>query len=203
MRLLEAVKNSLDMGKPAREPLASMNHEDIAVLNQNITLLTAKPVLYIANVDEGGSRDQVAVVEKIASSERAEVVAICAKLEAEISELPPDEGREYLKTVGLDEFALQRLIRGGYKLLDLITFFTANDKECRAWTIKTGTKAPKAAGKVHSDMERGFISAEVVHYLDISVASNLAKIREKGLLHTEGKEYVVQDGDLILVRFVV
>ena len=180
-----------------------MTPEDIELLNQNITLLTAKPILYIANVDENGSPEQVAAIEAIAQAEKAEVVAICARLEAEIGQLPVEEGREYLKTVGLDEFALQRLIKAGYKLLDLITFFTANEKECRAWTVRKGTRAPRAAGKVHTDMARGFIAAEVVHYADLAAAGSMAKIREKGLLHTEGKEYSVQDGDLILVRFVV
>jgi len=130
-------------------------------------------------------------------------VSICAKLEAEIAELSPEEGKEYLKTVGLEEFALSQLIRSGYDLLDLITFYTANEKECRAWTVKRGTKAPKAAGRVHSDMERGFIAAEVVHYADLVQVGSYAKARENGLIHTEGKEYVVQDGDLILVKFVV
>jgi ribosome-binding ATPase len=201
LHLLEKLKTTLQEGKPARILLQSMNSEDIALL-ADLPLLTFKPVLYVANVDENGSPEQVAVIKEIARAEKAEVVAICAQLEAEIGQLPAEEGKEYLKTVGLDEFALQRLIKAGYKLLDLITFFTANEKECRAWTVKKETKAPQAAGKIHTDMGKGFIAAEVIHYPDLD-AGSLAKIREKGLLHTEGKEYAVQDGDLILVRFMI
>lgn len=202
LHLLEKLKTALAAGQPARVPLASMNHEDIALLH-DLPLLTAKPVLYVANVDENGNSEQVAVIEAIAKAEKASVVSICAKLEAEISELSPEEGKEYLKTVGLEEFALGRLIRAGYELLDLITFFTANNKECRAWTVRQGTRAPQAAGKVHTDMEKGFIAAEVIHYPDLAACGSQAKAREQGLLHTEGKEYQVRDGDLLLVRFVV
>jgi GTP-binding protein YchF len=202
LHLLDKLKTGLDQGQPARGVLASMNHEDILLLH-DLPLLTAKPVLYVANVDESGNREQVEVIEAVAHEEKAQVVAICAKLEAEISELAPEEGKEYLKTVGLQEFALQRLIRAGYELLDLITFFTANEKECRAWTVARGTKAPKAAGRVHTDMAKGFIAAEVIHYHDLVEAGSPARARELGVLHTEGKEYRVQDGDLLLVRFVV
>jgi ribosome-binding ATPase YchF (GTP1/OBG family) len=124
-------------------------------------------------------------------------------LEAEINELSPEDAREYLKEVGLKEAGLARLIRSGYDLLGLITFFTANNKEARAWTVKNGVKVPQAAGKVHSDMEKGFIAAEVVHYQDLVSCGSYSKTREKGQLHTEGKNYIVQDGDLILVKFVV
>jgi len=202
LHLLEKVKAALDHGQPAHTALISMNSEDIHLLS-DLHFLTAKPVLYVANVDESGNREQVAAVEAVAREEKAKAVTICAKLEAEITELPPEEGREYLKAVGIGEFALQRLIRAGHELLDLITFFTANEKECRAWTVKRGTKAPKAAGKVHTDMEKGYIAAEVIHYDDLVAAGSHSKAREKGLLHTEGKEYAVQDGDLILVKFVV
>lgn len=202
LHLLEKVKSALDQGEPAHIVFASMNAEDIHLLS-DLHFLTAKPVLYVANVDESGSRKQVAGVEAIAREEKAKVVSICAKLEAEISELSPEEGKEYLKTIGLEEVALQRLIRAGYELLDLVTFFTANDKECRAWTVKRGTKAPRAAGRVHTDMEKGFISAEVIHYADLIASGSHAKAREKGLLHMEGKEYVIQDGDLLLVKFAV
>lgn len=202
LHLLEKIKNNLDQGLAARILLPSMNSEDIALLHE-LPLLTFKPVLYVANVDETGNQAEVAVIEKIAAEEKAKVVSICAKLESEISELSPEEGKEYLKAVGLEEVALQRLIRAGYALLDLITFFTGNNKECRAWTIKQGTKAPQAAGKVHSDMEKGFIAADVIHYHDLIGSGSYAKAREKGVLHTEGKEYVVRDGDLILVKFVV
>ncbi len=171
---------------------------DIEVVNHELEMAgIKKPVLYVANVDESGNREQVEVIEKIAHAEKAAVVPICAKLEAEITELPPEEGKEYLKAVGMEEAALSRLIRAGYDLLDLITFFTANEKECRAWTVKRGTKAPQAAGKVHSDMEKGFIAAEVIHYNDLIAAGSHAKAR------TEGREYAVQDGDLLLVKFAV
>jgi ribosome-binding ATPase YchF (GTP1/OBG family) len=154
----------------------------------------------VANTDESGSPEQVAVVEEISRRDNARVVTICAKLEDEIAALSPEEAREYL---GGRELALPRLIRSGYDLLELATFYTANKKECRAWTVRQGTKAPHAVGKVHSDMEKGFIAAEVVHYADLAATGSYAKTREKGLLHTEGKEYLVRDGDLILVRFVV
>jgi len=202
LHLLDKIKTTLDEGKPARMLLPSMTAEDHALLH-GLPLLTFKPILYVANVDESGNPKEFEVVNNIARSEKAKAVSICAKLEAEIAELSPEEGKEYLKTVGLEEFALSQLIRSGYDLLDLITFYTANEKECRAWTVKRGTKAPKAAGRVHSDMERGFIAAEVVHYADLVQVGSYAKARENGLIHTEGKEYVVQDGDLILVKFVV
>ncbi|MBI5078514.1 YchF family ATPase [Candidatus Saganbacteria bacterium] len=177
---------------------------DIELVNLELELGgIKKPVLYVANVDESGNAEQVKAIEEIARKENAKAVSICAKLEAEITELPPAEAKEYLKITGLEEFALQRLIRAGYELLELITFFTANEKECRAFSVKRGTKAPRAAGKVHSDMERGFITAEVVHYDDLLKTGAYFTAREKGLLHNEGKEYVIQDGDLILIKFVV
>jgi len=202
LHLLEKLKTTLQAGKPARSLLLSMNSEDIALL-ADLPLLTFKPVLYVANVDENGSPDQLKIISGLAKEEGAGVVAICAKLEAEISELAPDEAKEYLKTVGLEEAALGRLIRAGYDLLDLITFFTANDKECRAWTVKKGIKMPKAAGQVHTDMERGFIAADVVHYNDLKAAGSFAGAREKGLIHTEGKSAELLDGDLMLVKFNV
>jgi GTP-binding protein YchF len=202
LHLLEKLKEHLSKGLPARGVLGSMSQEDLAMLH-DLTLLTAKPVLFVANVDESGNREAVDFVEQQAKQERAQVVAISAKLEAEIGELPAAEAQEYLAAVGMEEFGLQRLIRAGYDLLELITFFTANEKESRAWTVKQGTKAPKAVGKVHSDMERGFIAAEVLHYADLAATGSYVRARETGVLHTEGKEYPVQDGDLILVRFVV
>jgi small GTP-binding protein len=178
--------------------------QDIETIKYELAMADInKPVLYVANVDEKGSPEQLKIIEEIAREDGARVVSISARLEAEITELSPEEGREYLKAINLEEFALPRLIRAGYRLLDLITFFTANKKESRGYTVKRGTKAPLAAGKVHSDMEKGFIAAEVVHYADLLSAGSYAKAREKGLLHTGGKEYVVQDGDLIEVRFVV
>jgi ribosome-binding ATPase YchF (GTP1/OBG family) len=177
---------------------------DIEVINLELEMAEIKkPVLYVANTDESGNAEQVKVIEGIAQQENAPVVSICAKLENEIAELPPADAQAYLKAMGLEETGLSRVIRAGYNLLDLITFFTANAKECRAWTVKKGAAVQLAAGKVHSDMEKGFISAEVIHYKDLIALGSYAAAREKGLLHTEGKTYIVQDGDLILVRFVV
>ncbi len=183
------LRDALARGIPARE----------VDLSTELPLLTGKPVLYVANIDESGNRDELAVIQKIAEEEKAKVVPICAKIEAEVLELSPEEARE----LGYEETALPRLIRAGYELLDLITFFTANNKESRAWTVQKGTAAPKAAGKIHSDMERGFIAAEVIHYDDLIQAGSLNKVKEKGLLHTEGKTYLVRDGDLLLVKFNV
>jgi len=196
LHLLEKIKEALDQGKPARELLPSMNSEDVKLL-KDLPLLTLKPVLYVANVDESGNPDQVEKIKQIGSP----VVSICAKLEAEISELSAEDANAYLKEIGMGETALKRLIRSGYELLDLITFFTANDKEARSWTVKRGAAAPEAAGKVHSDMERGFIAAEVVHYNDLVDSGSYAKARESGLIHTEGKNYKVQDGDLVFIKF--
>jgi GTP-binding protein YchF len=200
LHLLEKIKETLVKGNPAHELLPSLTHEDKLLL-KDLPLLTFKPVLYVANTDEGGNAEQVKIVEEIAHHEKAKAVAISAKLEAEIQELSPEEAQEFLKSVGLKESGLKRLIRAGYELLDLITFFTANEKEARAWTIKRGTQAPQAAGKIHTDFEKGFIAAEVIHYKDLAAAGNTSAAREKGLLRTEGKNYEVQDGDLILFRF--
>ncbi|OGC03341.1 redox-regulated ATPase YchF [candidate division WOR-1 bacterium RIFOXYA12_FULL_43_27] len=151
-----------------------------------LDLLTSKPVLYLANVDESGNKDQVAIIEEIAKKENTKVVAVCAKLEAEVKELSSDEAKEFLKEIGSAESGVRKFIKASYKLLDLITFFTANKKECRAWTLKRGLTAYDAAGKVHTDMQRGFISAEVA-----------------GNPKTVGRDYIVQDGDLLLFRFNV
>lgn len=200
VEVLQRIRDALDAGKPARSVKTADNEKDFI---KDLPLLTFKPVLYAANVDESGNRDKVEIIQKIAESEGAKVVALCTKLESEITELSPEDAKDYLRELGLEEVGLQRLIRSGYELLDLITFFTANEKESRAWTIKRGTKTPQAAGKIHSDMERGFIAAEVVHYQDLVKSGSYSKAREKGALHTEGKNYVVQDGDLILIKFNV
>ena len=175
---------------------------DIELVNIELELGgIKKPALYVANVDESGNPEQVKAIEGIARKEGAGVVSISAKLESEITELSDVDAKAYLAEVGLEESGLKRLIRSGYDLLDLITFFTANEKEARAWTVKRGTLVPQAAGKVHSDMEHGFIAAEVIHYTDLIACGSTAKAREKGMLHIEGKNYMVQDGDLVLVRF--
>ncbi|MDI6731666.1 MAG: redox-regulated ATPase YchF [Candidatus Margulisbacteria bacterium] len=177
---------------------------DIDIINYELEMAgIKKPVLYVANVDESGNPDQLRMVETIAAKESAKVVAISAKLESEIAELSDEDASAYLKTMGQEESALHKLIRTGYELLDLITFFTAGEKESRAWTIKKGTKAPQAAGKIHSDMERGFIAAEVINWHDLLTAGAYAKAREKGLIRTEGKNYIFQDGDVVVIRFNV
>ncbi len=198
VEVLQRLRDALDRGKPARSIKIADNEKDFV---KDLPLLTFKPVLYVANVDESGNPEHVDTIRKIAQSEGAMAVAICSKLEAEITELPAEDAKAYLKEIGLEEAGLQRLIRSGYELLGLITFFTANEKEARAWTVKKGTRVPQAAGRVHSDMERGFIAAEVLHFKDLIEVGSYAKAREKGVLHTEGKNYVVKDGDLILIKF--
>lgn len=200
VEFLERIQVALDSGKPARSLKIIDNERDYL---KELPLLTLKPVLFVANVDESGNPEQVEIINKAAKEDGTKVVSICAKLESEISELEPEDAKAYLKELGLEESGLQRLIHSGYNLLDLITFFTANEKEARAWTVKRGTHVPQAAGKVHSDMEKGFIAAEVIHYNDLLAAGSHSKAREKGTLHTEGRNYVAQDGDLVLVRFKV
>jgi hypothetical protein len=170
--------------------------------------LSLKPVIYAANLDENGFSDPENVpyyrqVEERAREEGAQVIPVCAKLEAEIAELEPDEKAMFLDDLGVTESGLDRLVKASYTLLGLISYLTSGEDECRAWTIKRGTKAPQAAGKIHSDFERGFIRAEVVSYDDLMACGTMAVAREKGLIRSEGKEYVVQDGDIILFRFNV
>ena len=172
-------------------------------------LLTAKPTIYAANVaeddlaDDGASNPHVAKVREMAKEEGAEVFVICAQIEQELAELDEDEKKEYLDDLGVTSSGLDKLVAASYSLLGLISFLTAGEDECRAWTIKKGTKAPQAAGKIHTDFERGFIKAEVVNYQDLLDNGSLAAAREKGIVGMEGKEYVVKDGDVILFRFNV
>ena len=183
--------------------------EDELTLLKEYNLLTYKPVIYAANVaeddlaDDGSSNAFVSEVRKFAESEKSEVFVICAQIEQEISELDEDEKAMFLEDLGLSESGLEKLIRASYSLLGLMSFLTAGEDETRAWTIRIGTKAPQAAGKIHSDFERGFIKAEVVNYKDLLEQGSLAAAREKGLVGMEGKDYVVQDGDVILFRFNV
>ncbi|HTY14033.1 MAG TPA: DUF933 domain-containing protein, partial [Candidatus Omnitrophota bacterium] len=200
LAVLEKLKEALEKGKPARE--AGLTEDEKPVIKE-LALLTLKPVLYVANVDDSGNPDKVAAVENIAKSEGSQMVVISSKLEAEIAELSDEDAKSFLAEMGLKESALNKLIHGGYKLLNLITFFTAGEKESRAWTITSGTKAPQAAGKIHSDMERGFIAAEVVHYPDMIACGGYSAARDKGLIHTEGKNYEFQDGDIVIIRFNV
>ena len=175
----------------------------------SLNLLTDKPVIYAANVseddiaDDGAGNDMVAKVREYASGEGSEVFVICAKIEEDLAELDDDEKMMFLQDLGLQESGLDKLIRASYSLLGLTSFLTAGEKETRAWTIKKGTKAPQAAGKIHSDFERGFIKAEVVNYQELLDCGSYAAAREKGLVRMEGKDYVVQEGDVMLFRFNV
>ncbi|MDR4467497.1 MAG: redox-regulated ATPase YchF [Nitrospira sp.] len=178
--------------------------EERGILNE-CQLLSAKPVLFVANVSEDRSVDEAMVktVGEFAAKRGARVVTICGQLEAELSSLPETERADFLKEMGLTESGLVRLTREAYTLLDLITFFTAGETESRAWPIPRGTKAPQAAGKIHSDMERGFIRAEVYHYDDLLACGSEAKVKEKGLFRLEGKDYVIKEADIVYFRFNV
>ncbi len=201
--VLERLRDHLDQGLPARR-FPAEDHE--AGLLDELFLLTAKPVLYVANVAEGdlatGNPWTRQVAER-AAAEGAQVVVISGAIEAELAALDPGERAEYLAELGLREPGLHRLIHAGYRLLGLITFFTVGEKETRAWTVVQGTRAPQAAGRIHSDFERGFIRAEVIAYDDFVACGGEQQAREKGLLRSEGKEYVVRDGDCITFRFNV
>ena len=201
--VLERVKISLDAAKPAR----SLNlTDDELTLIRDANLLTLKPVLYVANVAEDeltSENANVAEVRKLAETEGAQVVVICAKVEAEIAELDADEAKEFLADLGLDASGLDRLIHAAFDLLGLMTFLTAGADECRAWTIAKGTPAVKAAGKIHSDIERGFMRAEIVNYDDLIRLGSITAARDKGLVRLEGKDYIMQDGDVTYFRFNV
>ncbi len=205
--LLNRIREHLESGRMAKS--LETEDEDEQALLRSYNLLTFKPVIYAANVaesdlaDDGGSNDRVKQVREFAEGEDSEVFVICAQIEEEIAELDEDEKAMFLEDLGLEESGLEKLIRASYRLLGLHSFLTAGEDETRAWTIKLGTKAPQAAGKIHSDFERGFIKAEVVHYKDLLEQGSLAAAREKGLVGMEGKEYVVKDGDVILFRFNV
>ena len=199
----QRVKQTLERGKPA---LGLAESDDEALVLRDMHLLTDKPVLYVANVSEddlAGEHPFVARVQEVAAREGARTVTICGRIEAEIAELDGEEKNAFLADLGLGESGLDRLIRSGYELLGLITYFTAGKKEVRAWTIPAGTKAPQAAGVIHSDFEKGFIRAEVIAYQDFITAGGESGAKEKGLMRLEGKEYVVQDGDVMHFRFNV
>ncbi len=207
LALLERIKEHLEAGKPAKT--LEVTDEDEMTLLGEYNLLTGKPVIYAANVaegdltDDGASNSRVAEVRAFAEKEHSEVFVICAQIEQEISELDEDEKAMFLEDLGLAESGLEKLVRASYRILGLMSFLTAGEDETRAWTIRIGTKAPQAAGKIHSDFERGFIKAEVVNYRDLLEQGSLAAAREKGLVGMEGKDYIVQDGDVILFRFNV
>lgn len=202
---LEKLKEVLYQDKPARNIELS---DDEKLLIRDLHLLTMKPVLYAANVSEeevarGGDNPYVQKVKEFASQEQAEVVAISAKVESEIAELEGEDKAMFLEELGLEDSGLDRLIKGAYRLLGLYTYFTAGVQEVRAWTIHKGTKAPQAAAVIHTDFERGFIRAEVVGYDALTQSGSMVTAREKGLLRLEGKEYLVQDGDVVHFRFNV
>ena len=203
----ERLKQHLEDGKDAI--LFELESEDEESWFAEYNLLTAKPVIYAANVseddlaDDGVSNGNVQAVREYAAEHGSEVFVICAEIEAEISELDDDEKQEFLEDLGLAESGLDKLIEASYRTLGLMSFLTSGEDETRAWTIKVGTKAPQAAGKIHTDFERGFIKAEVVNYQDLLDAGSYAGAREKGLVRMEGKDYVVRDGDVILFRFNV
>ena len=182
--------------------------EEEAEFIKSLFLITSKPVLYACNVSEddimnGEDNDYVKRVKEYAAKENSEVMVVCARLEEELSGLDDDEKKEMLEAYGLEESGLDKLIQASYKLLGLMSFLTAGEQEVRAWTIKIGTKAPKAAGKIHSDIERGFIRAEIVSFDDLVKCGTEAKAKEAGLYRLEGKDYVMQDGDVVNFRFNV
>lgn len=208
LELMEKIKAHLEEGKLAKSFDESLDEEEEKWF-ADYNLLTAKPVIFAANVteddlaDEAAGNENVQAVREYAQKEDCEVFVVCAQIEQEIAELDDEEKKMFLEELGLSESGLEKLIKASYRLLGLISYLTAGEPEVRAWTIKKGTKAPQAAGKIHSDFERGFIRAEVVSYTDLMDCGTYASAREKGLVRLEGKDYVVQDGDIILFRFNV
>lgn len=206
LNMLETIRSILEKMEPIRRHAKNLDPEVLDYAKRNLFLLTAKPLMYVANVSEldlpEGNEFSKRVFE-YAKEEGSPAVLICAKLEEELIGLEPEEKEELLKSYGLEEPGLNKLIKEAYKLLDLITFFTAGEKEARAWTVKKGTKAPQAAGKIHSDFERGFIAAEVINYEDYIKVGSLSKAKELGLVRLEGKDYEIKDGDIVYFRFNV
>lgn len=206
LALLERVKAALEEGKSARSLEYS---EDELEIMKGIALISMKPVIYAANVAENDfsagieNNKFVKMVKEFAASENSEIMPVSARIEEEISQLDLEEKNMFLEELGMKESGLDRLIKASYKLLGLISYLTAGEPEVRAWTIKNGTKAPQAAGKIHSDFERGFIRAEVVAYNDLMECGTMNAAKEKGLVRSEGKEYIMKDGDIVLFRFNV
>ena len=203
--LLEKIKENLEKGISAR---ALEFNEEEKVLVKDMFLLTTKPILYIANISEEQmdncqNDEMVLKVKEYAKKENAEVIPLCIKIEEELSGLNDDDKKEMLEALGLQESGLDKVIKKSYDLLGLMSFLTAGEPEVRAWTIKKGTKAPQAAGKIHSDIERGFIKAEVISYNDLIKEGSMVQAREKGLVRQEGKEYIMQEGDIVLFKFNV
>ncbi|MGM9571280.1 MAG: redox-regulated ATPase YchF [bacterium] len=204
MAVLEKVNEALENEKPVRT-LGLTEEEQLLI--RDLHLLTAKPILYVANVAEADlpqmDNELVNAIKQYAAQEGAEVVPVCAKIEAEIAELEGEEAQEFLADLGLEESGLNRLIRAGYDLLGLMTFFTAGEPEVRCWTIRKGTKAPQAAGVIHSDIERGFIRAEVISFEELIKLGSFNNARNQGALRIEGKDYIMQDDDVVYFRFNV
>ena len=202
---LEKVKAVLEAGKPARS--LELTEEENEIIRECF-LLTKKPILYVANVSEddivdASSNVYVQKVKEYAAKENAEVIPLCVKIEEELSALDKEDKKEMLEGLGLEESGLDKLIKASYKLLGLMSYLTAGEPEVRAWTIKIGTKAPQAAGKIHTDFEKGFIKAEVISFDDLMKVGSMVTAKEKGLVRLEGKDYVMQDGDIVLFRFNV
>lgn len=204
--LLKRVKETLENGKCARSMEFS---DDERAMLSDVELLTLKPVIYVANISENQLADDFTSTEEYkalkahAQSEGSELIYICAQIEAELAELSGDDKKAFLDDLGIKESGLDALIRASYKLLGYISFLTAGPKEVRAWTIVNGTKAPQAAGKIHTDMERGFIRAEVISFDDLMKCGSMTAAKEKGLIRSEGKDYVFRDGDIVVIRFNV
>ena len=203
--LIKKIKENLNNGIPVRA--LEFNEEESEII-KDMYLLTAKPIIYIANISEeqisnAENDEMVKQVKEYAKKEKAEVIPLCVKIEEELSGLEEQDKKEMLEALGLEESGLDKLIKKSYSLLGLISFLTAGEPEVRAWTIKKGTKAPQAAGKIHSDIERGFIKAEVVSYEDLIECGSMLSAKEKGLVRQEGKDYIMKDGDIVLFKFNV
>ncbi|HEY4543445.1 MAG TPA: redox-regulated ATPase YchF [Tissierellaceae bacterium] len=205
---LDLIKKSLEVLEDGKSVRVLELNEDEEKIIKSFNLLSSKPIIYVANISEdslisGEDEKYLASVKEIASSENAEVITISAEIEEQISQLDDDEKDEFLSDLGLNESGLDKLIKASYKLLGLISYLTVGPKEARAWTIEKGTYAPQAAGKIHSDMERGFIRAEVISYDDLMEAGSMVVAKEKGKVRVEGKDYIMEDGDVVLFRFNV
>ena len=203
--LFEKIKKTLEEGKSART--LDFNEDELPIVKETF-LLTTKPILYVANISESqidnAENDSLVLkVKEYAAQENAEVIPLCVKIEEELSGLEDNDKKEMLEAMGLEESGLDKVIKRSYDLLGLMSFLTAGEPEVRAWTIKKGTKAPQAAGKIHSDIERGFIKAEVVSFDDLISSGGMVQAKEKGLVRQEGKEYIMQDGDIVLFKFNV
>ena len=204
VNLMSKVKEALEDGLPARSLTYTDEEEKML---KNFSLLTAKPVIYVANMAEkdiqNGTNDYAEKVKEYAAKDKSSCICLCARIEEELTTLPLDEREMFKEELGIKQSGLEKLVVAGYDLLGLMSYLTAGEKEVRAWTIKKGTKAPQAAGKIHTDFEKGFIKAEIVSYNDLIEAGSYLKARENGKVRIEGKEYVIQDGDVVLFRFNV